>query len=140
MLHEITPAGAEPVKSSTPFTHSKQSSKDYTPRDGSVDVGPMEKDLAGAGPGLGSKFKADAFAYHPDQGETAEDYVDFRTMGWFQAGLVSTAEVSVLTMSPNMVPAMTKLVQRCVQPYRGHLSQGRLSDHKAVSSRLGLAL
>lgn len=78
-------------------------------RDGSVKV-----DKAGVG--VGNKFKADAFAFHPDahghglvnadgereggEGAVAEDFVDFRTMGWFQAGLVSTAEVSRVIHTP----------------------------------------
>jgi len=35
-------------------------------------------------------FEHDAFTVARDE----EDYVDFRSMGWFKAGLVATAEVS----------------------------------------------
>lgn len=40
-----------------------------------------------------NKYAVDAFSAQRD--ENGEDYLDFRTMGWFQAGLVSTAEVSL---------------------------------------------
>jgi hypothetical protein len=39
----------------------------------------------------GNNYAVDAFSAQRD--DAGEDYLDFRTMGWFQAGLVSTAEV-----------------------------------------------
>jgi len=39
-----------------------------------------------------NKYAVDAFSAQREH--AGEDYLDFRTMGWFQAGLVSTAEVS----------------------------------------------
>jgi hypothetical protein len=41
-----------------------------------------------------TKYGVDAFSAQREG--AGEDYLDFRTMGWFQAGLVSTAEVSNL--------------------------------------------
>lgn len=52
-----------------------------------IEVGPFEKPTYAA-----NKYAVDAFSAQRD--EAGEDYLDFRTMGWFQAGLVSTAEVS----------------------------------------------
>lgn len=52
-----------------------------------IEVGPFEKPNYTA-----NKYAVDAFSAQKD--EAGEDYLDFRTMGWFQAGLVSTAEVS----------------------------------------------
>ena len=52
-----------------------------------IEVGPFEKPTYTA-----NKYAVDAFSSQKE--EAGEDYLDFRTMGWFQAGLVSTAEVS----------------------------------------------
>jgi hypothetical protein len=41
-----------------------------------------------------NKYAVDAFSAQRE--DAGEDYLDFRTMGWFQAGLVSTAEVNLL--------------------------------------------
>lgn len=53
-----------------------------------IEVGPFEKPTYTA-----NKYAVDAFSAQKE--EAGEDYLDFRTMGWFQAGLVSTAEVSL---------------------------------------------
>jgi hypothetical protein len=46
------------------------------------------------------KYGVDAFSAQRE--DAGEDYLDFRTMGWFQAGLVSTAEVSSFFLSVNI--------------------------------------
>lgn len=52
-----------------------------------IEVGSVEKPIYAP-----NKYAVDAFS--AQRAEAGEDYLDFRTMGWFQAGLVSTAEVS----------------------------------------------
>jgi hypothetical protein len=50
-----------------------------------------EVDVAPTSEKNSNKYAVDAFSAQREG--AGEDYLDFRTMGWFQAGLVSTAEV-----------------------------------------------
>lgn len=47
---------------------------------------------------LEDTFEEDAFSRQKDL-KTDGDYLDFRTMGWFKAGLIATAEVSIQSAS-----------------------------------------
>ena len=84
---DIQPAPPASGSTDTKFGQNEKTASPTTnmvPDD--VEVAPTEKHHS-------TKYGVDAFS--AQQEGAGEDYLDFRTMGWFQAGLVSTAEVSI---------------------------------------------
>jgi hypothetical protein len=82
---EIHPA---PVAGNSSEFKSGQNEKPVSPTTNMVSD---EVDVAPTSEKQANKYAVDAFSAQRE--DAGEDYLDFRTMGWFQAGLVSTAEV-----------------------------------------------
>lgn len=85
---DVHPAPHPAVNTAETKTAQNAEEKSYTTANAvpdDIEVGPFEKPVYAP-----NKYAVDAFSSQRD--EAGEDYLDFRTMGWFQAGLVSTAE------------------------------------------------
>jgi len=67
-----------------------------------------EVDIAPTSEKNSNKYAVDAFSAQREG--AGEDYLDFRTMGWFQAGLVSTAEVRYLDLECSQLTSRTSLL------------------------------
>ena len=67
-----------------------------------------EVDIAPTSEKNSNKYAVDAFSAQREG--AGEDYLDFRTMGWFQAGLVSTAEVRHSDLECSQLTSRTSLL------------------------------
>lgn len=90
---EIHPAPAHPAVNTIETKGAAAADQEKPPHTANqvpddIEVGPtsFEKPIYAT-----NKYAVDAFSAQRE--ENGEEYLDFRTMGWFQAGLVSTAEV-----------------------------------------------
>lgn len=83
------PTSAEPKHNPTSDAHSlaigRATSRLSSTSNGSVELAEKQRDVVPQ-----KDFRIDPFVSQGEDG--AEDFINFRTMGWFAAGLVSTAE------------------------------------------------
>lgn len=96
--HQLPPTDEiHPAPLAEDGSKSVQNEKSASPITNSV---PDDVEVAPTSEKHTHKYGVDAFSAQRE--DAGEDYLDFRTMGWFQAGLVSTAEVSSFFFSVNI--------------------------------------